>query len=661
MSQLLISDVLKPTHVPGERFTQLVEEADYRVKKMRKAVDDKTKQVAVLKETLDKEKATNDKAMRDMITQLSSTTAQRDKLAMKEKTLLDRIQQLLVENKEAMFEEEDPLGQDSTISIISVFERCFAQLSKKQQKVDSAISHSQQCEVDMTRMTAAVRNLQQQVASLEDEKGLLYEECNHVARDLHESQLTAQGNVSDVSVLQNAVTSLFDHCAEVAKKQLQLSLADYSSRDDINGVIGSIKILVTHLSDKLQHMMSDKDVAVMRDNFGKQIEEERDHVEALERAVAIMDERLQHSFGIAPWQMKQQQRRGDMMPRQAGSAATDDDALLVTHYKEAAAAIGLIAQSIQSATNALSSYVYVPTPITATPMNLAARLVQVAEHTAGVLETFVSSANRIGMHTAVVVTPHESMSRSSSQQRVSPSPIVVNPQIEREHGIQTTSIEEWERAVCEQLAANSSSPGSSEGNKFLQKIIGILTHYGGVYVPTQPQITPAYERSRSRSTSQQQYHDESLPPGMVSLTPDMSPAEQEHAVAHALGDLLQQLVTQQMGMTAEWQALRDQNTRLQMDQTSLRERHRGERSRVATQVQELRAVVQKKIDDDRYSEHQMRELEDCLERQSREAGRQIIDRDAVGRLVAEMRSLVRHKLRNDESTEAMMIALSSHE
>jgi hypothetical protein len=184
------------------------------------------------------------------------------------------------------------------------------------------------------------------------------------------------------------------------------------------------------------------------------------------------------------------------------------------------------------------------------------------------------------------------------------------------HGLKEDDMERWVSAV------GRAFNGKSSLTERLERLVAHCRAMG---------LHPA---ASSREGSQASSRDDGADRAMNQL----------HAIITGAGAHMQKL-------THEWQQTKDLAARLEIEATTIRAKAKEERRAVSSRVQQMRELVQKKLEDDRRSQEQLKNMDVCLSEALRETQRSTMDRETLATQVREMQRLVRHKRNTDEEAE----------
>jgi hypothetical protein len=486
------------------------------------------------------------------------------------------------------------LPNTETITVFGIADNCVSQLKRKAKQVQQLEQRLQSSEQDGVKLSSELRSIRDENSRLVAHRQELLRDISKTQNTAHVAQVDAASTGTELESLKATVMGVFAFACDFAQTELKIKPASLSDRT-ATAALGGIRTILSLIGDRFRNAATPEEMEACQAELTRGLSVERTKVQGLERSLHEVDHRLVPYVRSA-------------VPK--GSANVIQDASEGLH---------IVRQGMAQATVNLATFLHCSISEDVRSGDLLGFARTVDELSA---ET-IRKALRIFDATAVV-------SESLGLPRL-------------DVGSTTSQLRSWADTVVGAFARSR-----NESEQIANRLSELISRYGSVAKPAAAGNSRSSSFARSSSTepvvsnisantSSAIHHNQV---STISIGHSSSVFERQLGFLQDVEEILKAFASHQLHLTSQWQSLSDQSQRLTLEKQS----RDAEHERLRDHITQLRAIVQKKLLDDKQAETQMRQLDNHLESQAKElAAKYQMDRDLIVRRFSELRGTI-HKM-----------------
>ncbi|KAH8608092.1 hypothetical protein ERJ75_001353500 [Trypanosoma vivax] len=534
-----------------------------------------------------------------LLVQLQRVTHERDVLLSESEKLVEQVQNILEEHidvQKELFVDNDADGKAADdITVGAIVQACVEKLSEclsSKRLFEGRINAFQQ---ETTRMSLEIVSLKEDRRALRQSSRAAEDECTRQAAEL-------EG-------IHRQLQQLFTDALRTAGTELQLKLPTLTDTSP-TGALEGLRSLFEYIVAKQRYGIASSDEEDLKNKLREEKRSRAKEVRGLLRAF---------TDHVAPYVDASHGRNTNDVANNNSENSEEHKPRLATQQLIAAGeSLHVSHSNTEQVIWTWLRYIGADFPSPPRPMDLPTLSAVLKETSAKVIERM--EVLRGALHTASVQLGIQALDTTSSAEQTA----------------------DW--ITNFQLGALHAQRGLIGLERLLDSLESIVSSHGGTLEVSQC-LSPSYSHSVASQCSPKEglelllidANKTQADTSKASVVPQDVMELRQHVVLHALQELILQLERRNHTLTSEWQALVDQNNRLLHERRQDEEEH----VRVREHMQELRRVVQWKIEEDRKVEQSLQELDVHLDLQARElAMKYRADHEAIVQQFSQLRGAI---------------------
>ena len=531
----------------------------------------------------------------ELLTRLEIVTSERDLLKLKEDNLIAQLQKLMSDNHD-MF--QSWLPSTETITVFAITDNCVSQLNRKHKQLQQLEQRLQTSEHEAVKLSSELRTTREENARLAAHRQELMRDVNKTQNSAHAAQVDAASLSSELDSLKTTVMGVFAFACDIAQTELKVKAASLPDRT-ATAALGGIRAILSLVADRFRNCATPEEIESSQAELVKVINAEKGRVQSLERSLQEFDQR------VLPY-VKSAVPKGSHSPIQ-----------------EASEGLHMVRQSVAQATVNLATFLQCP------------------------ISDDVRSGDLVGFARLVDELSAEAIRKSL---RILDITTIVSESLGLQR-LDVTATPAQLRAWADMIVGTFAR-GRNEADQVADRLADLVGKYGGSKSANVSRNT-SFARERSSSTEQglqfssishttSTLHQQQLSSAARGSLQVGAAFDRQLNLLHEMEEILRGLVSQQLQLTSQWQGLHDQSQRLSLEKQTRDSEH----DRLKEHIIQLRAIVQKKLLDDKNVEEQMKQLDYHLDSQAKElATKYQMDRDLIVRRFSDLRGAIHRMIR----------------
>ncbi|ORC91340.1 uncharacterized protein TM35_000063450, partial [Trypanosoma theileri] len=585
---------------------------------------------------------------------LNEIQQERDNLVKASEELVDRVQSVLDDHVEV--QRELFFADDDDVTVGDIVQLAVERLEKNRLEILKKNESLTQLEGENEKMKNTLEQYEHHFISKNEEIENLHEQLRLAAEGQQTTESEQSKKSAEVESLHRQLQALFADAIQIATNEMQLQLPLFTDRST-TGALQGLRSLFDFIAEKFRNgMIPDEEVESLKRRLQEQEHYYAKEAKSLYRAFhdhiipytgsLLSDNNNNNNNNNSNNEMMMMDSKGNSFHR-----------LTPQHLVEAAETLYHTHSDVRHAIKLLS-------PLTSTELPLHLQKVSLPQLAASLNTVTSSIAEGVDIMQDAIRTV-------SSAAFIQPVEFLSHhhPHHPHSHGEDNEeykeNIREWIRNMLSVL--ERSRRRQDDTDRLLDLLTSLVRSHGGIVEDTLLDSMNTTTTTTNTNNNNNNNNNNNIPSTIMNAslrdlnssrhdTPSLS--GRSRVVYDSLQELLMRLDARGRALTSEWQALMDQNNRLQQECR----RSEEEQEEVQQHLQELRGVVRRKIEEDRRVENSLQELDRHLDMQARElALKYRADHDTIVRQFTELRGAIRHTLKPSRSRSAASTALTSYQ
>ncbi|KAH9598252.1 hypothetical protein LSM04_008713 [Trypanosoma melophagium] len=560
--------------------------------------------------------------------QLLQVQQERDNLLKASEELVDRVQSVLDDHVDV--QRELFFANDEDVTVGDIVQLCVERLEQNRVEMKKNNEYLRQLQSENSAMMNDLERCKRLLEAKTEEIAVLHEQLRLAAEGKQTTESEQSRKSAEVESLSRQLQSLFADAIQIAKNEMQLELPLFTDTS-VTGALQGLRSLLDYIAEKFRNdIIPDDEVESLKRRLQEQERQYTKESKILYRAF--------HDH-IIPYTEDTNEDSNEIMDSKGNTIRR----LTPQHFVAAAESLYHTHSDVRHAIKLLSRLTSTELPLQLQKVSLPQLSTSLAGVTSVIAEGVDVMQDAIRkVSSAAVVQPVEFLSHHRGDA----------------NNNNNNNVQEWVRNMLHVL--EQSRRRQEDTDSLLDVLTALVRSHGGVVEDTLLDSMNTTNTNMNNTNTNTNNNNMVLSGSLHDLNSSLhdtpSLTSRPRAVYDGVQELLMRLDTRSRALTSEWQALLDQNNRLQQECR----RSAAEQEEVQQHVQELRSVVRRKIEEDRRVESSLQELDRHLDMQARElALKYRADHDAIVRQFTDLRGAILRTLKPSRSRSAASTALTS--